>query len=151
MQKTGKKKKFPFTILRLYQIYGPFQTSNRLIPIVINSCLKNQKFSCTEGNQIRDFLYVKDLIRLIIKVIKKKPTNEIYNVGAGNKVKVKKVINTIKKIIKLGKPQFGKIKMRKDEMKNNFPDISKIKKYYNWSPEINLNLGLKKTISFYEK
>ena len=43
------------------------------------------------------------------------------------------VIDTINDIIKLGNPQFGKIKMRKDEMKNNYPDISKIKKYYNWS------------------
>ena len=38
------------------------------------------------------------------------------------------VIDTINDIIKLGNPQFGKIKMRKDEMKNNYPDISKKKK-----------------------
>ena len=150
LQKIGKRAKMPFTIMRLYQVYGPNQTINRLIPIVINSCLKDHNFSCSDGTQIRDFLYVNDLIELLIKVIKKKPNNEIYNVGAGNKLKVKMVIDTINDIIKLGNPQFGKIKMRKDEMKNNYPDISKIKKYYNWSPKTNIKLGLKKTISFYE-
>ena len=136
--------------MRLYLTYGPNQDYNRIIPITINNFINEKKFSLTNCNQIRDFLYVNDLIELLIKVIKKKPNNEIYNVGAGNKLKVKMVIDTINDIIKLGNPQFGKIEMRKDEMKNNFPDISKIKKYYNWSPKTNIKLGLKKTISFYE-
>jgi len=151
LKKIGKKFKISFTILRLYQVYGPNQTNNRLIPIVINSCLKDKKFSCTSGKQIRDFLYVDDLIKLIIKIIKKKPRNKIYNVGAGNKLKVKKVIELINKMTGSGEPLFGKIKMRKDEMNNNFPDISKIKKEYNWKPNTNIRSGIRNTISFYEK
>ena len=149
-KKIGKKFNISFTILRLYQVYGPNQTNNRLIPIVINSCLKDKKFSCTSGKQIRDFLYVDDLIKLIIKIIKKKPRNKIYNVGAGNKLKVKKVIELINKMTGSGEPLFGKIKMRKDEMNNNFPDISKIKKEYNWKPNTNIRSGIRNTISFYE-
>ena len=68
----NKKKNFKYIILRLYQIYGPYQKKDRLIPIVINSCLKNKKFNCTEGNQKRDFLYIDDLIELLINVLKKK-------------------------------------------------------------------------------
>ena len=64
--------------------------------------------------------------------------------------KVKFLIDMINQKVGCGKPIYGKIKMRKDEMKNNYPDISKIKKYYNWSPKTNIKLGLKKTISFYE-
>ena len=41
--------------------------------------------------------------------------------------------------------------MRKDEPKVLFPVTKKIKKYYNWYPKIKLDLGLKKTIKFYEK
>ena len=55
----AKKFKFKFVILRLYQIYGPNQEINRLIPIVISSCLKNKKFNCSSGIQVRDFLYVR--------------------------------------------------------------------------------------------
>ena len=61
-----------YLILRPYQIYGPYQKMNRLIPMVINSCLKNKKFNCTDGSQLRDFLYVDDFSNLLIKIIKKR-------------------------------------------------------------------------------
>lgn len=70
--KTSKRNNFPFAILRLYQIYGPNQSLNRLIPIVISSCLNNKRFNCSSGVQIRDFLYVDDLIDLIIMILKSK-------------------------------------------------------------------------------
>ena len=151
LKKNGRQFNVPFTILRLYQIYGPNQTNNRLIPMVINTCLDNKKFPCTLGNQRRDFLYVEDLINLIIKVLRKKPRNEIYNVGTGKKLKVRKVIELINDTIGTGEPLFGKIKMRKDEMKDNFPDNSKVKKEYKWRPKYNISSGIKSTISFYEK
>ena len=46
--------------------------------------------------------------------------------------------------------QFGKIKFRKDEIKNLFPSIAKAQKLLNWKPLININLGLKKTIKYYK-
>ena len=67
-----KQKIKKYIILRLYQVYGPFQKKNRLIPITINSCLKNNSFACSEGNQMRDFLYVNDFIKLILKILNKK-------------------------------------------------------------------------------
>ena len=41
-----KTKKFPMTVLRLYQAYGPGQDTNRLIPFIIKSCIDNKKFPC---------------------------------------------------------------------------------------------------------
>lgn len=75
--------------------------------------------------------------------------NKIYNVGAGNKIKVKFLIDMINRLIGSGKPIYGKIKMRKDEMKNNFPNIKRVKNDYSWEPKCDLRAGLKKTISFY--
>ena len=54
------KKLSKYIILRLYQVYGPHQKKNRLIPMIIESCLKNKSFACTEGSQLRDFLFVED-------------------------------------------------------------------------------------------
>ena len=122
-----------------------------MIPIVINSCLKNKSFACTSGQQIRDFLYVEDLSNLIIKSIKRKARNKIYNVGSGKKIKVKDIIKNINTLIELGKPIYGKIKMRPEEALDNYPNISKVKKYFNWQPKVKLKVGLKRTIKFYEK
>ena len=47
-----------------YMVHSKKKT--RLIPFTkVNSCLKNNSFACSEGNQMRDFLYVNDFIKLI--------------------------------------------------------------------------------------
>ena len=144
------KKSFPFIILRLYQVYGPNQTIDRLIPIVISSCLKNKKFSCSPGTQIRDFLYVDDLVKLFeLIILSKKKIKGIFNIGSGKPIQVKNVIEKIKNKIKKGKPQYGEIKMRKDESQSNYPNLQKIFKLTSWRPKISLKNGLEKTIKFY--
>ena len=141
-----------FIILRPYQIYGPHQKKNRLIPITIDSCIKNLKFPCTQGSQKRDFLYIDDFIDLIIKILRSKKINsDIFNVGSGKPIKVKKAILTIVKKIKKGNPLFGKIKMRKDEKNSLYPNLNKIKKTFKWRPKINFDTGISKTINFYKE
>ena len=90
-----KKIKFPVTIIRLYQVYGTHQDSNRLIPIVINNCLKNKIFPCSHGKQMRDFIYVDDVVKAIFKTFKTKAViGEIVNIGYGKTQKIKNLINS---------------------------------------------------------
>ena len=149
----NKLKKFPACILRFYLVYGPYQDQNRLIPIVINNCLKNKSFNCSSGEQKRDFLFVDDAISAIISALKsKKSSGNIFNIGLGSGgIKVKTVINYINNKIGKGKPKFGKIKFRKDEIKNLYPNISKAKKILKWKPKINFREGIIRTINFYKK
>lgn len=149
-----KKKKFPVIILRLYNSYGPHQDTNRLVPLTILNSLKNSNFACTSGSQYRDFLYIDDLIEAIILLLKKKNKNilgNIFNIGSGIPIRVKDVVKLILKLVKKGKPNFGAIKMREDETLDYYPKIKKIKKTIKWSPKINLNDGIKRTIKFYKK
>ena len=146
----NEKYNFPVTILRLYLVYGPYQDTNRLIPITIMNAINNNKFSCSKGNQLRDFLYVDDLVNLIIKVLKSKNLNgEIINVGSGKPISVKKLILKICKLSKGGYPQFGKISLRKDEILNLYPNLTKIKKKIKWSAKIDIEKGLNKTINYF--
>ncbi len=141
---------FPCTIIRLYQAYGPYQKFNRLIPLVIRSCLKKEKFPCTYGVQKRDFLYIDDFINLVFKVLKHKGSNgEIINAGSGKSIKVKSLIEMIKKYSKGGKPEYGKISMRNDEILNMYPNIYKANKLLKWKPKVSIQRGIKKTIKFY--
>ena len=146
-----KKKNFPATILRLYLAYGPKQDQNRLIPITIMSCLKDQTFNCSSGNQIRDFIYIDDIIRAIFKLLKSnRSKGQIFNIGSGKPITVMSVIEKIRKISKGGFPLYGKIKFRKDEIKKLYPDIKKIKKEINWKPNISFDKGIKLTIKSYK-
>lgn len=152
LEKNYKKFQFPFTALRLYQAYGPKQDVNRLIPYIIKCCLKDKEFPCTSGSQLRDFLYIDDLVDLIFTIFNsRKSRGNIFNVGSGKNISVKKLITLIVKIIKKGKPRFNRIKMRKDEINKMYPDISKVKRLLNWYPKTNLERGLNKTINFYRK
>jgi nucleoside-diphosphate-sugar epimerase len=141
-----------FLILRLYQVYGPYQKSDRLVPYVINSCLKSKKFPCSSGEQLRDFLFIQDFTVLINRILrsKKKYNSGIYNVGTQKPHKVKHVINLIKKLVNKGNPNFGEITMRKEEQLNLYPNIKKIISFFNWKPKTTLANGLKKTIKFYK-
>jgi dTDP-glucose 4,6-dehydratase len=147
-----KKNNFPVTILRLYQVYGPYQDSNRLIPIVINSCKANKNFSCSDGKQFRDFLYIDDLIRAIyITLNKKESSGKIINIGYGRPIKIKKIIKKIKNYFKKGNPIFGRIKLRKEELLKIYPDLKNAKNILNWKPRVNFESGIKKTINFYQR
>jgi nucleoside-diphosphate-sugar epimerase len=150
--KMNKKYKFPSTIFRLFQTYGPGQDPNRVISFSILQCLNNKSFPCSNGSQFRDFIHIKDVVKLLILSLKnKKSDGKIYNLGSGKPIKIKSVINKIKKIIKKGKPLFGKIKLRKDEMKYIYSNIRELKKDFNWKPLVNFNKGLIETIKFQKK
>ena len=147
-----KKYKFPVVILRLYQVYGPYQDINRIIPISIFSCLKKKEFNCSTGNQKRDFLHVNDLVAAINKIIiTKNIAGNIFNIGYGKAIKLKNIILKINNLIGSGKPLFGAISLRQGELKELFPSINKVKKMIGWYPKISLPEGLKSTIKYYKK
>ena len=145
-----KKKNFPSTVLRLYLAYGPRQDVNRFLPIIIKGCIKNKKFPCSKGNQLRDFVHVDDVVDAILKsLINKNARGQIINIGSGKPKKIRSIIENVKKISKGGYPQFGKIKLRKDEILKLYPNIKKAKNKINWKPKILFEKGLKSTIKFY--
>lgn len=150
--KQFKEDKFPVTILRLYQAYGPYQDINRLIPIVISACKKNIKFNCSDGNQFRDFIYIDDIIDAILKCLQnKKAVGKIYNLGSGQPKQIKNIISKISNYYSGGKPQYGKIKLRKDESKIIYANINKIKNELKWKPKTSFDYGMKKTFIYYDK
>ena len=116
------------------------------------NAIKNKEFDCSSGNQLRDFLFIDDLVRALIKILKNKNTlGEIINIGSGKPVRVKKLILDICKLAKGGKPQFGRIPLRKDEIIKLYPNLSKINKLLNWRAKVSLGNGLKKTIKNFYK
>ena len=149
--KKFKDSNFPITIIRFYLVFGPRQDKNRFIPIIIDGCLKNKKFDCSSGEQLRDFIYVEDAVSAIFKIFnKKKARGEIFNLGSGKPKKLRNIIEFIKNYLKSGKPQYGSIKLRKDEPVKLYPSINKAKKVLSWKPKVNFFKGLIRTINYYQ-
>ena len=147
----SKKKMLPTTVLRLFQVYGPKQDSNRIIPFLIKNCIKNRKFRTTKGLQLCDFCHIEDVIRAIFKALNTKSKNgEIINIGSGKPIKIKNLIQLIIKLIGKGKPIIGALNYKKETNMKNYPNIQKAKRILNWRPLINIKHGIEKTILSYK-
>ena len=143
--------KFPVVILRFFQVYGPKQDPNRVLPQIITGCLKNKSILASTGNQIRDFCYIDDVVNAIfLTLTTKNVKGEIINIGSGQPKKIKEILNKTKNIIGKGDIRFGKIKYRKDENMKLYPNINKAKKKLKWKPKFKFNKGIKITISSYK-
>jgi UDP-glucose 4-epimerase len=151
LQMLNKTENFPAVILRLFLVYGPRQKMNRLIPHVIKSCIQNTNFTLSEGNQIKDFTYVEDVVDFIlISLIKKNVEGNIINVGSGKPISVKNIVEMINSKIKLGNPIFSKKFNKNIENNELIPDLSKSKKLLNLSSKTSLDDGLQFTIDWYK-
>ena len=147
-----KKYNFPVTILRFYQVYGPKQSFDRFIPMLIKACIKNIRFPSSHGKQKRDFLYIDDAISAILKSLNNpKCIGKIINVGSGKPITLLKIMKYVQKKIGGGELLLGKIKLRKDEPMIIFPYLKNAKKILNWKSKISFNSGINRTIKEYKK
>ena len=147
-----KKKNFPATVIRYYQVYGPGQSINRFIPLLVNACIKNIEFPASHGKQKRDFLYIEDAVSAILKaLINKTARGKVINIGSGRVIALLSLMKTIKKKIGGGKILLGRIKLRKDEPMIIAPNLSRSRKILKWQSTTSLKQGINKTIKFYKR
>jgi nucleoside-diphosphate-sugar epimerase len=74
---------------------------------------------------------------------------QIINIGSGKPKKLRNIIEHVCKISNGGYPQFGKIKLRKDEILRIYPSIKKAENLINWKPRMSFEKGIKDTIKSY--
>jgi nucleoside-diphosphate-sugar epimerase len=152
LQTLYKTENFPAVILRPFLVYGPGQSEDRLIPHIIKGCGSDVEFSVSGGDQNRDFCYIDDFVRAIFMSFhNKRAYGEVINISSGIQITVKDVINKIIKIVGSGNPKFGGIPYKSFENMDLYADISKAKLLIQWSPEFNIDEGLRKTINFYNE
>ncbi|WP_020395554.1 NAD-dependent epimerase/dehydratase family protein [Thiolinea disciformis] len=150
-----KSHDFPVTILRPTVIYGPEQGSEMFVPALIQSLINNKDFSMTQGEQLRDFVYIDDVISAIIDSVKASDdiNGIIINIGCGVSHRLKDIALTIAKLINpeaLKHLKFGALSYRQNEVMDYAANISLAQEKLNWKPEIKLEEGLKRTIEYYQ-
>lgn len=140
----------PMNITRCSNNYGPYQFPEKLIPLMINNCLKDKELPVYgDGMQIRDWLHVVDHCLAIDTIIHKGEDGEIYNIGGNNE---KTNIEIIKLIIGvLGKSEnlIKYVKDRPGHDKRYAIDNTKITKDLGWEPSYTFEEGILETIKWY--
>lgn len=139
--------------LRYANVYGPRQDplgEAGVIAIFINRMLKNEDvFIFGDGNQMRDFVYVEDVVDANIKSIMSKKDFAIYNVGTSKAVSINDIFKNLKKLLNYNKSPIYK-PPRKGEIFKSYLNISLIKKELNWQPKTSLQEGLKEVIDYFK-
>lgn len=140
----------PVSITRCSNNYGPYQFPEKLIPLMINNCIKGKDLPVYgDGMQVRDWLHVYDHCSAIDVVLHKGVDGEVYNIGGNNeKANIELVILIIKT---LGKSE-GLIKFVKDRPGHDRRyaiDNTKITTQLGWKPAYTFEEGIKETIEWY--
>lgn len=140
-----------YTILRYANVYGPRQDVNGeagVVAIFIGRMTANKEvFIFGNGKQLRDYVYVKDVVSANIKSLTK-GNNEIINIGTQKIFSVNQLVKELSVITNYkNKPVFKP--KRNGELFKSFLNISKAKKVLNWEPEVSIKEGLKNTVEYF--
>lgn len=113
----AKQRKLRWSWLRPFLTFGPGQTNSLFIPTVIRGCLKNEKIRLTGCEQTRDFLFVDDLARMVLKILEEpaKAQSQVINLCEGRERKLRDVAESIQKIVGKGSLDFGALPYRSEE------------------------------------
>ena len=139
----------PVTISRCSNNYGPYHFPEKLIPLMIQKALRNEKLPVYgNGLNVRDWLYVGDHCNAIDLIVRKGRDGEVYNIGGHNEKTNLEVVKTI--LHELGKSEdlIEYVKDRPGHDLRYAMDPTKIEKELGWKPEYNFESGIKATIKW---
>ena len=150
--KYSQSKGLVTTGLRYFNVYGPKQDYRRTIPPVFSAFIINllkgkEPTIFGDGSKKRDFIYVDDVNDFHLMCIENSDTNnEVFNIGSGKSYSIKCIYEEIKKILQSDiNPIFGK--NLDFEAQENLASIDKANSI-GWTPTIDLNTGLKRSIDY---
>ena len=133
---------------RVFFPYGPAEPAGRLIPSVIRSLLSGESTACTEGLQVRDYIFVEDVASAFVTLLESSFRGPV-NIGSGASVPVREIVAKIGEIT--GRPElvrFGAIPSRAGEPHEIVADVSRLRSL-GWTPRYSLQDGLERTVQWW--
>ena len=142
--------KFPVTISRCSNNYGPYHFPEKLIPLMIANALQDKPLPVYgAGENVRDWLYVTDHCSAIDLILHNGTDGEVYNIGGHNERTNLEVVKTI--LRELGKPEslIHFVTDRPGHDQRYAIDPTKISSALGWLPTTSFDDGIKLTIQWY--
>ncbi len=139
--------------------YGPYQFPEKLLPLMIHNALKGEILPVYgDGNQVRDWLFVEDHCKAILKVLEKGKTGQVYNIGGHNEKSNLEVVHSICQILDEMVPDSPHLPHknlirfvtdRPGHDRRYAINASKIQNQLGWIPQESFETGLRKTVRWY--
>lgn len=154
----GNTYKLPYVLSNCSNNYGPNQFPEKLLPLAINNIKNNKAIPIYgKGENIRDWLFVKDHARAIDVIYHKAENGKTYNIGGHNEWTNIDLIKLLCKIMdqKLGREAGTSEKLityvtdRAGHDLRYAIDASLIEKELGWKPSLTFEVGMEKTVDWY--
>ncbi len=142
------------TGLRFFTVYGPWGRPDMALFLMTKNIILGKKIKLFNyGNHIRDFTYVDDVIDAILKITlskkKFKSKSEVYNIGNGKPVHLRKYIKEIE--LCLGKKaKIENLPLQMGDIVKTHASIKKIQKNFKFKPKFNVKSGVRNFIHWYK-
>src|SRR3989344_1046893 len=138
-------------VVRPAATFGPAQNLGMLIPNVIKAGLEGNDFNMNAGEQLRDFIYVDDVVEgVLLAGAREESHGEIINLGSGSGRPVKEAVETVNAA--MGKPisiHFGAEPYRPLDPMEFYMDSTKAYTLLGWKPQTDIASGIEKTVLWY--
>lgn len=140
-----------FIILRFSNVYGMYDNSDRVIPQFIKRTLENKNLMIYGKSKLLDFTYIDDCIDGILKSIINfdEVKNNTFNISLGKGSTIMEVANLVRKLMNKNNSILIK-ETRTGEVTKFIADISKAKKILGYSPKVDIEKGIRKSIEWYK-
>ncbi|HDJ24226.1 MAG TPA: NAD-dependent epimerase/dehydratase family protein [Candidatus Aminicenantes bacterium] len=133
----------PCVSLRFFTVYGPRQRPDMAFHKFLSSLLNNQPLTVYgTGEQTRDFTYISDIIDGLMSSLVHGQAGEVYNLGGGHQIKLKKIFPLLEKITGL-KLNINYLQVQQGDVPHTLASITKARQELNYQPEHSLEEGLK--------
>jgi nucleoside-diphosphate-sugar epimerase len=134
---------------RLFYLYGPGEHEGRLVPAVIKALLAGEEALCTQGDQIRDYLYVKDAAGALLALLESEVEGPV-NIAAGRPIVLRDLIEEAAR--EVGRPdlvRLGALAAGKDDPKLLLANTRRLNEEVGWLPGYSIQEGLKETVAWW--
>lgn len=144
--------KFPVTISRCSNNYGPYQFPEKLIPFFFRLASEGKSLPIYgDGKNVRDWLYVEDHCHAIDLIVQSNKYGEVYNIGGHNEKNNLEIAQLILKFLGKDEKLISFVEDRKAHDRRYAIDPTKIGRDLGWKPGIKFEDGIKITFEWYEK
>ena len=137
------------SISRAFNHYGPYQRPDFLVPSIILRLLRGEKLAMGNPTPTRDFSYVEDIVRGYALLAEKGQSSEIYHFSSGKERSVQEIVETIMKITGVKSEVHWNPEARRIDIPRSAGDYSKARKELGWTPRVDFEDGMKKTVAWY--
>lgn len=140
-------------IVRIFNTYGPFMAVNdgRVVSNLITQALKNEELTIYgDGNQVRSFCYVDDLVDGLVAVLRNDRYPGPINLGNPQPITMNKLAQEVLEISG-SSSKISHMELPHDDPRTRTPDIKRANNHLNWFPNVDREEGLAKTIEYFRE